>query len=1140
METGERVESDFTARDETAMQSLFDTCYGLGDYHKVEGERNPKYLYRQRDECLTSLQDLEKAVSQTDAGCVRAKLGEWQVLQRKIVPLLTSYIEDSELASHLLKLMVLLTMRVGIYGPPPTDRNILQEQEREQLRHMQDYKEAFTNPTIFTMIVRLLVGALDGEASAHLFKDVLFLLRNLVSVPDPGPGDTGYTPLRGRMQMTFIRNFCEEGVLTFFMLLATELVQQQQEDIQQVWALADILYHVCTHFDPDELLTSNKDRSKPKSDLADLLARDKADQKLMAPPSSRHSRFGTSMATMSRDGSMLLSSSVQHNNIMQKSGALLKKEFRNPETSGKKTNMFHSLFFVDLCEGSVREYNQVNPHVRGVLDDRMYHPLKILQGYRTFFENLCSTSFSSLVSIMRSSCKVKPSQQEEGSEFDMPHLLNFICWFLEFHRVQHAIQVKEAEKTSSTPPDMDIAVIQGAIDLDMIQFTTARLRDYGKNAQIHSSFLVIVLRALAAQVQTIKVMTGCEGSDTRDCGDLLVTHTVKDDVLGNLAWIMKNFNSAVHDPRILSYSVEVWHNLTMLMQTRGSRGAEAEFQVERLRGVQMTRSSTSVEKEITGIADSRVVQNLFHLLEKYKRHTPTLQSMLVKLIHSIMQAHPTNIVLFFEVSYFQRIQRIMTDPLLISTKNAEKYKDLLGLLRFILREFFKCADTNKCVFGELLFPKIQESQKDQLETCAVEFGAILTNYEEEAYRRILDRMDAGDTLTAMKKQRADVMKGQGWTEEEDAVLRRCYPAYKQHPLCAEVLVAELPEDNNRTALQVRRRLIELGLMPAKGAGRGAAGEVSKEEPAAKKAKVHGDADMGDTSATGKPATQASSGKDAAAETEQDDEMLEEDLERLLDAAYDSLPTELDPPTAAASAPTATASAAMDKAASAAPTARDEASTAAPTADEASSFADFKASAAPAAPTAMDEASTAAPTAVDEAASVAATVKDQAFAPPTMLDKAETSESAAGTAEGQPTMPIPCQDDMELELERLMEEEMPASAPAAASQGGQADTMNQQSQDDLELDLERLMEDEISPSAKASASQGQGEPVQPSRDDLELDLERLMEEEISPSATGNSREGGGGQSDTVKPSRDDLELELERLMEEASAASRAGA
>ena len=123
-------------------------------------------------------------------------------------------------------------------------------------------------------------------------------------------------------------------------------------------------------------------------------------------------------------------------------------------------------------------------------------------------------------------------------------------------------------------------------------------------------------------------------------------------------------------------------------------------------------------------------------------------------------------------------------------------------------------------------------------TCAVEFGAILTNYEEEAYRRILDRtveaksgetthvctqawvvatgrMDAGDTLTAMKKQcrtkcreilrnrgtmsvaalrRADVMKGQGWTEEEDAVLRRCYPAclgsgLRQWPSCVSATSA---------------------------------------------------------------------------------------------------------------------------------------------------------------------------------------------------------------------------------------------------------------------------------------------------------------------------------------------------------------
>lgn len=31
---------------------------------------------------------------------------------------------------------------------------------------------------------------------------------------------------------------------------------------------------------------------------------------------------------------------------------------------------------------------------------------------------------------------------------------------------------------------------------------------------------------------------------------------VQEDIMSNVAWIMKNFKTSVHDPRILSYSVE--------------------------------------------------------------------------------------------------------------------------------------------------------------------------------------------------------------------------------------------------------------------------------------------------------------------------------------------------------------------------------------------------------------------------------------------------------------------------------------------------------------------------------------------------------------------------------------------------------
>mmetsp|Transcript_32458 Transcript_32458/g.74995 ORF Transcript_32458/g.74995 Transcript_32458/m.74995 type:complete len:958 (-) Transcript_32458:313-3186(-) len=897
--------------DDSVVEDLFDTCAGLGDYHKVDGK--DKYLYRRRDECLTCLQDLTQLVEKEDTGRVRAKLGEWQGLPQRIVPLYNSYNEDIELSSQIVPLLVLLTTRVGSYGQPAADLQVRLEQERDQLRHLQDYKAAFTKSNVFATLSRLLVEALDGEEagfSLQLFKDVLFLLRNLVSVPDPCPGDAGFTPQRRRMQLAFIRHFSGEGLLSFFLLLSQQLTSQQDEneDHQQVWALADIIYHVCTHFDPQELF---EQKEQSKSDLADLLARDKADRQLLAPTSTRHGRFGTSMHVVSGDGSVNISSTVLQNGIIPKSGALLKREFRNADRAGKKENMFHNPFFVDLAEGSVREHNQFNPHVRGALDDRANHPHKLLQGYRQFFEHLCSSHFSSLVGIMRKSCRVSSQTTDTvaGTEFNMLHLLNFISWFLEFHRCQHAAEVAKAKKANEPPPDMDIAVIQGAIDVDMIQFTTARLRDLGKVQAIHSSLLVIVLRALSQQIHTIQVLTESTDSDTRDCADMLVRHLLKEDVMGNISWVMRFFKSSAHDPRVLSYSVEAWHNLTSLMKQITERGGGEEFQVERLRGVHMTRSMTSVDKEVADLADSRTVGNLFHFLEKYRRHTPAFQTMLVHLIRSIMDARPTNIVLFFELSYFMRIHRIMTDPLLTSTKNSVKYKDLTGLLRFILREFFKCSEHNPCAFAELLFPKVHENAKDALESQNVEFAAILSNYEEESYKGLLDRMFAGETVNELRQKQRQLRSGDvPWTAEEDAVLRERYAMYADHPLCADLLTADLPEDSRRTALQVRKRLVELGLMMPRGRA-GGAEEKAEGMPPSKKAKV-ADEDLEPEEPAGEGA--APPAQRTQHDDMQDEEMLEEDLERLLDAAYDSLPTD---------------GGSFEAPASIAPTAQDEASAA---------------------------------------------------------------------------------------------------------------------------------------------------------------------------------------------------------------------
>merc|ERR1719174_3204028 len=197
--------------------------------------------------------------------------------------------------------------------------------------------------------------------------------------------------------------------------------------------------------------------------------------------------------------------------------------------------------------------------------------------------------------------------------------------------------------------------------------------------------------------------------------------------------------------------------------------AKVEFHVERPFGAQLRRVVTTVDSEIESLADASVVENLFHLLEKYKRHSPQLNSMLVKLIYSIMKAHDANIVVFFELSYFVRIHRIWSDPLIRDRKEGKKYGEMVDLLRFILRQFFKCAERNQCVFVELLFRKTFEKQKEALlETRGSEFEAILTNYEDEGYAQFLERMRQGEGFSTMRARQRQLQDGNlPWTEEED-------------------------------------------------------------------------------------------------------------------------------------------------------------------------------------------------------------------------------------------------------------------------------------------------------------------------------------------------------------------------------------
>lgn len=865
---------------------LHDATAGLGSFHQV---REQSVYLVNIPECVASLQEILVQLqqdSETTGWKVRLRLGEWKTLSNQLVHLLVYYREELEIVHYTMMVMVLLTTRVGMKGP----------EQRKHLTHLQDYKEAFSKTNVFIILMNLLMETMEDEENpqevaeenskrtkeerAEMHDAVLDLFCNLTSVPDPAAGDAGFTPLRRYLQYEYVRLFHNEHVLDFLALLAesvTENFRTRPGPVQErkAWALADILYHISAHVDPEELLVDRKEKSK--RELSELLSRvttaGTATRKAV-----RHRHFGTTLALKTPDGGLEIKTSLNNSGSVEKAERLWRKEFHDPTArSDKKRNFFHDPFFVDLTQGSVREHNQLNQHIRAAAVGSRSHPEDVLEGLRKFFEDFVKTSFSSLVAALRVSAGSTKPDAANYTEFRQPRLLNFLSWVLEFHRRHYMSEAARAEKDGEgSKPIINIAAVQGALDLDMIQYTVDRVREYGKDANMHPSLLVMALRVLSQQVQLIGVCIESADSETRDCGEILTQNLIKDDVMSKVSWVMKNFKSSVHDPRTLSYAVEVFSHLLQLMDKVVARQSpDFAFQVNKTFGEKIRRETTNVEKEIAGLADSRVIENLFHLLEKWRSLSSQMNHNLVHLLYKIIRVQATNIVVFFELSYFIRIDRIVTELSDTGGRDGKRYADMIGLLRYIIRQFMKCAETNGCAFVELLFRKVEEKQSKEmlLESHASEFQAILDNYENEDYRRILDRMRAGETLSSMKTRQRAVMGGElAWTEEEDELLRVRYPVFAGHPLAAEYLASELPAENGRTGRQVRKRLLHLGLNTAavrNAVGRvdeGDAAESDSEAPPAKKRK-------------GEPAPDQSQAADAEAESDGD---LEEELGKLLE------------------------------------------------------------------------------------------------------------------------------------------------------------------------------------------------------------------------------------------------------------------
>jgi len=288
--------------------------------------------------------------------------------------------------------------------------------------------------------------------------------------------------------------------------------------------------------------------------------------------------------------------------------------------------------------------------------------------------------------------------------------------------------------------------------------------------------------------------------------------------------------------------------------------------------------------------------------------------------------------------------------------------------------------------------------------------------------------------------------------------------YRDHPLVAELLASELPEESRRTAKQVRTRLKDLGILGGKGFGRG----DSMDEGGGGQADNARDVDLDS------PAKRRRLDENSA-EVEAD---LEAELENLLDAAADTF--DKDPFFDAA-----------------APAAGGASSSTAPAAAPAPAAAS---AAAPAPAGAFSE-----PPEVDLELELAAMLEEgdqdslgvETFVdPPTQGTAAQMP--AAAPAAARPAAETMLEDDEDAQgfWEGIGAAESGGPAAAAAAAASQRSSGNQGAPpDSLELELETMLDeqgagDDALPAAAATQRSVRGSQGSL---DLEGDLENIMDD-----------------------------------------------
>ncbi|KIJ64730.1 hypothetical protein HYDPIDRAFT_181592 [Hydnomerulius pinastri MD-312] len=695
--------------------------------------------YRMGDEvngCLRDLKKLWRKDDTDDERTVARIFWDTRVLPNDLIPILLAtagkgLVEDKR-AIACADLITAMTWPIDMAEElQELDEELDKRTDYTQLMlsHL-NYKAALLRPGVMQALFGIMLPPLSiatkerKERDGQIVNVILHLIRNLTFIKDL-PANLHLSADQAEyssLQTKLVKALSETHTLDLLLTIAANNDQDPLFNASNTLVL-EIFYLLFRGIKPSALAVDQT--KQPAQNLHRLLAaEDKKKRDIARNATSRHSRFGTTIAVRLNPNKKAPSEGSGDN------AEPSAEPDDSPGTSSSRPLVLHRQAAITSESGSIldiakqkraKKTHKVDELTR---EDNLSVEAKIvLQGFAREFVESCFNPF--LSSLLKDIKSERPKIREK----DHLRLLYTTKWLLDFF-----LTSRSKENIIDGQRKWNLGLIAEVTDRSWIVWVLRRMREAMEEKPKMWNELQAGIECLTQLLLLIDTMSSSVISDPdlNEAARLLQQQLIYNgDVLDIAFESLRSFKEGTQSLTYLNASVYLAYALLRMLERWGKENSGAMY-VRKKKAIRKKKRRGNGPSEEEGVPDvedegdaedveevihettftfeafemkfahSEITRTLLTYLSRYKDFdSPELMKRAVNLIHrQAVKAKAEG--LYFNVSTLNIFKSILDDQR--SLPKDQPYKDLIQVITFILRKFFKALEDEPFLATEAFFP----------------------------------------------------------------------------------------------------------------------------------------------------------------------------------------------------------------------------------------------------------------------------------------------------------------------------------------------------------------------------------------------------------------------------------------------------